>query len=167
MSTKDEKNYFEPDARWESVFKINNIEEYKDQFGVRVDFNSNVPEDLQRGGAVLEALLVYAYYNYDLLDEVVRKVYGLFELSVKLKTIELGGELEKVNGNGKKKAIVLDTLIKRFNDEKELKDLVSILDDFRKSRNYYSNPKPHNMEGPIVLGHVEKVVKVIDEIFKK
>lgn len=167
MSTKDVKNYFQPDARWISVFKINNIEEYQAQFGIKVNFNSNVPKDLQKGGDVVKALMVYAYYNYDILDEVVRKLFGLFELSIKLKTIELGGELEKVNSNGKKRAIVLDTLIKRFKDEKDLESLVSALDDLRKSRNYYSNPKPHDMEGPIVLGYVEKVVKVINDMFKK
>jgi len=165
--TKEMKNYFEPDVRWISVYEINTIEEYKAKFAFEVNFNSAVPEELHKSGSVVEALMVYAYYNHDILDEVIRKTLGIFELSIKLKTIDLGGELEKVNGKGKPKAIVLDILIKQFKDQKDLELLVPLLDELRKLRNHYSHPKQHNVEGQFILDLIKKVVGVINKMFKK
>ncbi len=167
MKAKEVSTYFEVDTRWQSVYEINTIEEYKAKFGVEVNFNSNVPEDLQKGGSVIEAMIVYAYYNHDILDEVIRKVFGVYELSIKLKTLALGGKLEKVNNNGKSRAIVLDVLIKQFKDQKELESLVPTLDNLRKARNNYANPKQHNVDISIILDNVKEVVGVINDLFKK
>jgi len=167
MKIKEVKTYFEPDIRWMSGYEISTIEAYKEKFEIEIIFNENVPEDLKKGGYVVQDLMVYAYYNYDILDEVLRKVLGVFELSVKLKTIDLGNEVEKVNGKGKSKAIVLDILIKQFKDEKDLKVLVPVLDELRQLRNKYSNPKQHNVDGPMIVALAKKVVLVIDEMFKK
>jgi hypothetical protein len=166
MKGKEVNTYFEADARWKSVFEITTIEEYKTKFGIEVNFNSNVPEELQKGGSVIEAMIVYAYYNHDILDEVIRKVFGVFELSIKLKTLALGGELEKVNNNGKSRAIVLDHLIKQFKDQKDLEPLVPLLDALRKARNNYANPKQHNVDISMILDNVKEVVGVINDMFK-
>ena len=167
MKIKEVKTYFEPDIRWMSDYEISTIEAYKEKFEIEIIFNENVPEDLKKGGDVVKDLMVYAYYNYDILDEVLRKVLGVFELSVKLKTIYLGNEVERVNGKGKSKAIVLDFLIKQFNDEKDLKDLVPVLDELRQLRNKYANPKYHNADVTMILALSKKVVGVINEMFEK
>lgn len=159
------KNYFEPDAQWLSVYEIKSIEEHNAKFVFEINFNSGVPVDLHRGARVIEELMVYSYYNIDILDEVVRKALGIFELSVKLKIVQLGGVLEKVNSKGKSRAIVLDHLIKQFNDHQELQHLVPLLDELRKLRNRYTHPKQHNVSGSLTMGLVEKVSGVVNEMF--
>lgn len=167
MKIKEVKNYFQPDIRWMSGYEISTIEAYKEKFEIEFFFNENIPEDLKKGWYVVQDLMVYAYYNYDILDEVLRKVLGVFELSIKLKTIDLGNEVEKVNGKGKSKAIVLDILIKQFKDEKNLKALVPVFDELRQLRNKYSNPKQHNVNGLMILALAKKVGGVINEMFKE
>lgn len=161
------KDYFEPDERWRLAWEVNSMDEYIQKFVCEIKFNSSVPEDIKQIGIVVEHLLVYSYYKYEMYDEAVRKMLNLFELSVRLKSLALGNKIEIIDKNGKSRPVHLGQLVLGLKDDIRLENSVERYNDFVYLRNHYSHPMFNSFSGSIHFETIKEIMKCINFMFLK
>lgn len=117
------------------MFKLKNKKEYVDKFVIKSRFNSNVNDDIIKGYRTAQYLMAHAYFHYPMYDEAVLKILGIFEMSIKLRSKELGNSVEVVSNNGKRKSKNLGVLINELNRYEYPKTFIEKLHYIREMRN--------------------------------
>lgn len=158
------KNYYQPDTIW-TMFMANSPEEYIEKFVVKGHFHQAVHEDVVKSYETVEHILALAYYHYPLTDVASDKLMGIYEMTIKLRCVELGIEKTILDKNGKKRTKNLHALIDELIKKGLVSDLEFILYHLRKLRNYAAHPDRNSLMGTLSLSIMIPALNVINKLF--
>ena len=153
------QKHLEPDSRW-SLWKCSNYQDFANKFLIVGKFHSDVPEDIINSYAIVEKLMEYSYYCYELYDEAFSKLTRIFEMAVKLRGEEIGIEYPKNRFISLKRRIT--DLAQSTNP-----DLLKEWQRAKDIRNVYAHPGRHSFAGPIgKFGVFHHIINIINRVFK-
>jgi hypothetical protein len=159
------KGWYEADETWWAI-GIKNREEYIDKYVLEGKFHEKVPEDVVNSFHTAEYLMAHAWYHYPMYDEAVKKLLGIFEMTVKLKWQALGFDLEYENKRGKKVAYKLAELINKICSFEKEKGLIEQLHNVRELRNYHAHPKRYSfVGGSIAQQSIIPLINILNMLF--
>lgn len=156
--------YFEPDGIWKS-YRINNLEDYLESWVVKGKFHKDVHEDIIEAYKTVEYLMAHSYYYWRMYDEALKKLLGIFEMSVKLRCQELNISLSSTNQKGAQRKKTLANLIEELIGFGYPIELKSSLDWVRTLRNMSSHPDRHSFGGGVMKQPVVPILNIINLIF--
>ena len=155
-----EVEYLSPASQW-AFWNCNNFENFLEKFLIKGKFHNDVPEDIRNSYEIVERMMTYSYYYYQLYDEAISKVTRIFEMSIKLRIKLLNDEFVL-----NKKISTLDSAIRELakaicpNLEEELLKA-------KKLRNYFAHPENYSFGlASAAQGIFEQYINMINKIFK-
>ena len=148
------------DSRW-SVWNCNTFKDFDKKFIIKGKFHKNVPEDIRNSYEIVERMMAYSYYYYQLYDEAISKVTRIFEMSVKLRIKLLNDEFVL-----NKKITTLDSAIREL-AKAIYPNLKEELLKAKKLRNYFAHPENYSFGlASAAQGIFEQYINMINKIFK-
>lgn len=159
--------WYEPDPIFSIFDKAKTREEFVQNWVVRGQFHSKVPEDILKSYKTVEYLMAHAWYHWPMFDEALRKMLGMVEMAVRLRcqVLKIAVFREQLDKEGNQIPMPLYTLIKQFVDKEPGKGLEEWLKIIRKLRNYFAHPQNHEFMGAAVIGKIKNLINLINLIF--
>lgn len=163
------ETWYEPDPIFSIFDKAKTREEFVQNWVVRGQFHSKVPEDILKSYKTVEYLMAHAWYHWPMFDEALRKLLGMVEMAVKKRCaaleIDLAFEYTDKCGKQKKGEKNFNRLIEDLSGKEPQKALKRWLHDVRWLRNHFSHPDGKTLMGGLVIGKIKNIVNLINLIF--
>lgn len=156
--------YYNPDPIWES-YRIQSKEEQVENFVFKGRFHKEVHQDVMKSYLTVEYLMAHSYYHWQMYDEALKKLLGIFEMAIKKRCEELQIPIEITRRNGRSRNKNLVDLIKNLHELGYPDSLKSIMDHYRHLRNHFSHPNRHSFGGAMMQMHILPIVNTINELF--
>lgn len=152
------------DSIWTSM-GVQNRDEYISNYVILGKFHIYVHEDIVKSYETAEYLMACAYYHWPMYDEARKKLLGIFEMAVKLRSAELGNPLKTKLKNGKERKKNLVQLINEFQKYGYPEEFISKLHWLRTLRNLDAHPTHHSFAGATFYTLMYRIVNLINQLF--
>lgn len=148
-----------------SAFGIKTQEEYLERYVFKGKFHAQVHEDVIKSYETVEYLMAHAYYHYKMYDEALKKLLGIFEMAVRIRSKELGIESEYTDSNGWKQGKKLHKLTKALSELGYPDNIFAQIEHLREMRNMFSHPKRHSFGGGMFAQSIVPIVNILNQLF--
>ncbi|TXE06111.1 HEPN domain-containing protein [Seonamhaeicola algicola] len=146
---------YTPDSTWE-VFSIKSKNDFHNQFLIKKNVHSDVPEKIVKEMAIAEQLQSLSYFHYPVYGDAFSRLTRIFEMAVKSKAVELNVEIKNKS---------LFNLIKIIsNGHSEI--YKQRLDWGRKMRNMNAHPNAGTLYGSMLKLPLIRLTNIINDIFR-
>lgn len=154
---------YQPDERW-PLLGIPTREEYVRSCVPLAPLPAHLPEDVQKSFRTVVHLVALAWYHYPLIDEALKKLFGMAEMAVKIRCQQLAIPLSITHKN-KERPLPLATLITQLCTQLQRPDLETRLHSIRNIRNSYAHPGHHFYAGITAVSAIQPIAATIAQLF--
>lgn len=147
---KNSNKYYTPDPVW-SVQNISNLIDHQKKLVITSSFHDQVHNDILESYKTVEYLMAHSYYHWPMYDEARRKILGIVEMAIKLRSQQLNNSLEYFDKRKRNRKKILAQLINELTNYGYPQPLINRLHWARELRNSDSHPDRHGFGGAILM----------------
>ena len=154
--------WFKPDDRWRMFGGVKTRKEFLDRYVIESRFHNDVPEEVIESYKTAQYVMAHAYYHWPMYDEAYKKLLGIFEMSIKMRAVELGIDIKKSEGKPKD----LGPLINQMFKPSMRPELNRWSERIRFLRNSFFHPTTHSYGGGLLAnGAIIDLINLVNMVF--
>ncbi|MFZ6012112.1 MAG: hypothetical protein ACOYXT_17355 [Bacteroidota bacterium] len=148
---------------WTALYDDISLKDFIDRVVPKIQFKSEVHEDIKKAFATVQNLLIQSYYDYQFLDVAYAKALHYLEMALKLRARDVDSTLDKDKSDER----TLSPLVQWFASRNYFEvQNPAFIKRISQARNHFSHPKRHGFAGTAGLHWIDTVVDLINDLYE-